>query len=87
MDISGFLFMEQQEITLEVLQRVKTLERISWESYLELIKSGVVCKTRKLKRPRTIFYDEEGDCLIYLNPFLRKFQQCGVFVNEITNNI
>lgn len=79
----GFLFMEKQEITPEVLYKVKNLERISWESYLELIQKGIVIRTRKLKAPRTIFYDKEGDCLVYLNPVLNKLHRCGVFVNDI----
>ena len=83
----GFFIMEQQEITPEVLKRVKTLERINWESYLKLIENGTVKRTRKLKKPRTIFYDEDGDCLVYLNPFLRQFQCCAIFVNDIDKNI
>lgn len=79
--------MEKQEITPEVLKRVKTLPRISWESYIKLIENETIKPTRKLKKPRTIFYDEEGDCLVYLNPFLNKFQRCAVFLCDVNIDI
>lgn len=74
--------MEEPTISEETLKRVKTLERISWESYLEMIRLGVVKRTIKLKTPKTIFYDEENDCLIYLNPRYKKLNRCAVFISK-----
>lgn len=78
-----FYFMETKEISPETLKRIKTLDRISWETYLELIELGEIKRTIKLKHPKTIFYDEIGDCFVYLNPVYKKLNRCAVFTKNI----
>lgn len=79
--------METKKISEETIKRIKTLNRISWESYLELIKTGTVKRTVKLKNPKTIFYDDIGDCFVYLNPVYNKLNRCAVFVNAINTEL
>lgn len=75
--------MELPEISPETLKRVKTLDRISWEAYLGLIELGEIKRTIKLKTPKTIFFDDETKCFLYLNPYHKKLNRCAVFVDKI----
>jgi len=71
--------MEKKTISKETLERVKNLPRIDYFAYLELIKQGQVERFIKLKIPRTIFFDENEDCFLYLNPYHLILFKCGTF--------
>ena len=48
---------------------IKTLPRINYEAYLELIKQKQVERIVKLKSPKTIFFDEVTGFFLYMNPY------------------
>lgn len=75
--------MEEKTISNEVIERVKTLPRIDYQTYLELINQGQVIKLVKLKSPRTIFFDEETGLFLYLNPYHLSLCKCGTFKDSI----
>ena len=74
--------MEKKTISNEVLEKIKTLPRIDFVAYNELIKQGQVIKLVKLKQPRTIFFDEETGFFLYINPYHLNFSKCGTFKTE-----
>jgi hypothetical protein len=75
--------MEVKTIKKETLERVKSLPRIDYLAYLELINQKQVIQLRKLKKPRTIFFDEETGFFLYLNPYHLELSKCGTFNNEL----
>ena len=78
--------MEQQEITQETLERVKSMPRIDFSIYQELILQKQVIRLLKIKRPRTIFVDDEKGEFYYLNPIWKQLHLCGKFVEvEVSN--
>lgn len=75
--------MEEKTISNETLEKVKTLPRIDYYQYLELINQGQVKRLVKLKgKPRTIFFDEETGFFLYMNQFHKGFSKCGEFNTE-----
>ena len=76
-----FIFMEEKTISNEVLERVKTLPRIDYRAYCELINQGQVLRLVKLKTPKTIFFDEESGFFLYLNPYHLQLFKCGTFID------
>jgi len=75
--------MERKTISNETLERVKTLPRIGYDTYSELIRQSQVKRIVKLKSPKTIFFDEEKGCFLYLNPYHGDLFVCGIFNEEI----
>lgn len=61
----------------EVIEKIKTFDRIPFDTYKEMINNGNINPLCKLKTPRTIFFDSENDCFVYLNPYHSNFQKCG----------
>jgi hypothetical protein len=78
--------MEEKIITPETLELVKTLPRMPYETYKELISIGVVKRVAKLRQDRTIFVDEPNGCFFYLNPFWKQLHKCGVFIESEVSN-
>jgi len=74
--------MEKKTISNEVLEKIKTLPRINFDTYLELINQGQVTRLVKLKQPRTIFFDEDTGYFLYVNPYHCNFSKCGTFKTE-----
>lgn len=71
--------MEQQLISEETIERVKSMPRIDYDAYKALIDLKQVKRLIKLKLPRTIFVDEENGCFYYLNPIWQQLHKCGEF--------
>jgi len=69
--------MERKEVSEEVLQKIKSFERINFDAFKGLISDNAVIPFCKLKTPRTIFFDKETDSFLYLNPYWGNFQKCG----------
>lgn len=63
----------------EEIRRVRTeCEQISVEQFRELCKIGLVKRTRKMKKPRTMFVD--ADKIVYFNFKEQKYNWCGIFL-------
>ena len=74
--------MEEKTISNETLERVKTLPRIDYLAYLELINQNQVERKLKLQTARTIFFDESINSFLYLNPYHKELHVCGTFIEE-----
>lgn len=79
--------MEEKTISIETLERVKTLPRLDYIAFQLLVTQKQVKCTIKFTKPRTIFFDEEKSEFLYLNPFHKYLQKCGEFIteSEVTN--
>lgn len=71
-----------KEISEETLAKIQNLARIDYDAFLELVKQEQVVKLVKLKKPKTIFYDEESKVFLYLNPFHKELNRCGYFKGD-----
>lgn len=78
--------MEEKTIQNETLNRLKTLPRIDFLAFKELVSSKQVECFIKLKAPRTIFFDEEIGYFLYLNPYHKELAKCGKFIESEVNN-
>jgi hypothetical protein len=74
--------MKRREATPEVLEKIKSLERIPFETFKELVSVGKIINTCNLKTARTIFYDQETCNFLYLNPYYADFQKCGYWSED-----
>jgi hypothetical protein len=74
--------MEEKTISNETLERIKSLPRINYDQYLELIKQGQIIRLVKLRKPRTIFFDEETGLFLYVNHWHMGFSKCAKFKEE-----
>lgn len=86
--------MEEKTISKETLEKVKSLPRIDYNAFIELINQKQVKQLVKFKKPKTIFYDEETKLFLYLNPFHKEFSKCGYFygdeslsIKELSNTV
>jgi hypothetical protein len=52
--------METKEISKETLEKVRTLPRIDFNAFTELVNQKQVNRLVKFKKPKTIFYDEDN---------------------------
>ena len=68
-----------KELSQEIKDKIKTLPRIDFEAYQELIKTKQILQIVKLRTPRTIFYDESTNLFLYFNKFHLNFCKCGKF--------
>jgi hypothetical protein len=84
-NLNQFYTMEEKTIQKETLERIKTLPRIDYLAYLELINQGQVKRLQKLKKPRTIFFEEESGCFLYFNSYYQDFSKCGIFKDVIND--
>ena len=66
---------------LAVKEIRQNLELMPWEMYQELIKQGVLVRTQKLKKPRSLYVSVDGKVL-YLNHFYKKYNYCARFKDE-----
>lgn len=73
--------MEQQPISKETLEKIKSLPRLDYLAYQLLVTQKQVKSFIKFKKPRTIFFDESDNCFYYLNPFHNHLQKCGEFID------
>jgi hypothetical protein len=75
--------MEEKTIQKETLEAIKTLPRIDYLAYVELINQGQLIRLVKLKKPRTIFFDEESGFFLYINPYHKNFSRCATFKTDL----
>jgi hypothetical protein len=59
----------------------ENLELMPWEMYQELLRQGVLIRTQKLKKPRSLYVNEEGK-ILYLNHHYKKYNYCAKFKDE-----
>ena len=55
-------------------------EQITWEQFRFLFLNGVIKRTRKLKKIRTLYVFD--DKVWYLDHYVKSYRYCGEFVNK-----
>ena len=70
----------EKSISNETLQKVKSLPRIDFLAFNELVIQNRVERLIKFKTPRTIFFDESDQHFYYLNPYHKELHKCGFFI-------
>ena len=78
-----YYIMEKKTISKETLEKVKSLPRIDYLAFQMLVFNGQVERKIKFTRPRTIFFDEEINSFVYLNPYHKQLHICGKFIPEL----
>ena len=66
---------------LAVKEIRENYELMPWEMYQELIKQGVLVRTQKLKKKRSLYVRSEGK-VWYLNHWLKEYKFCAMFRDE-----
>lgn len=74
--------MEEKTISIETLERVKTLPRFDYIAFQMLVTQKQVKACVKFKIPRTIFFEDKTNSFLYLNPYHKHLQKCGEFIGK-----
>lgn len=73
--------LEQNKISNETIETMKSLAKIDWNMYKELVRSKQVIPVYKFKSPKSVFFDESENKFFYFNPIFSKLFYCGKFVD------
>jgi hypothetical protein len=65
----------------EVKEVRETLDLMPFDMYQELVKQGVLVRTQKLKKPRSLYVNDKGQVL-YLNHFYKKYNYIAFFKED-----
>lgn len=72
----------EKSISNETLEKVKSLPRIDFSAFNELVIQKRVQRIIKFKTPKTIFFDEIDGHFYYLNPYHKELHKCGFFIDD-----
>ena len=73
--------MEENQFTDETRQLMKSLNKVDWEVYNELLRTNQIIPECKFKSKKSIFFNETENVFMFFNPVLRKLFPCGKFVD------
>ena len=77
--------LEKYDYTQEQISAVKEIREkydyMTNDQFRFLFMTGIIKRTRKLKKPRSLYVCEEGK-IWYLCHFNKRMEYCGEFVNE-----
>ena len=73
--------LEQNKISDETIETMKSLAKIDWNIYKELVRSKQIIPVYKFKSPKIIFFNETENKFFYFNPIFSKLFYCGKFVD------
>lgn len=76
----------EKSISNETLEKVKSLPRIDFLAFNELVIQKRVQRIIKFKTPKTIFFDESDGYFYYLNPYHKELHKCGFFTSDSDNS-
>jgi hypothetical protein len=68
--------------TPETIAKFSSLDTIPWDTFHEMVKAGTITRTCKLRKKRTIFFDEETQMFIYYNRYFKALVKCGFFTEQ-----
>lgn len=77
--LESFGYTEEQIDNVAIKRN--TLEVMEWDMYQELLKQGILVRTRKLKKPRSLYVQEDGK-ILYLCHYKKDWQWCSKFKEE-----
>ena len=76
--------LEKYDYTQEQVESIReireTAEQITKDQYDFLVQTGIISRTRKLKKIRTMYVIDNK--VWYLCHFNKRYEWCGEFVNE-----
>jgi hypothetical protein len=64
---------------IETIEKMSKLDTIPFQTFKELIASGTITKTCKLKKERIIYFDNETEMFLYFNGYHKDLVKCGYF--------
>jgi len=67
-----------QEVKDEIVRIRSTYEYMNWEIWKGLLEQRQICRTHKLKKPRTLWVDEDGK-IWYFSHYSQSFVYAGFF--------
>lgn len=77
---------KKKSLSDEDANRLLKMDRMSFEQYTELVKSGNIVSFIKFKSPKTIFIDPETHVFLFINPYHGNFVPCGVWRENYVEN-
>lgn len=78
--LEKFNYTEEQISAVKEIRENPEYELMSPEQFDFLWRQGVIKRTRKLKKPRSLIV--VGDKIMYLEHYEKRYCWCGEFVNE-----
>lgn len=76
--LENFGYTEEQIAAVKEIR--ETAEEITKAQFDFLVQTKIISRTRKLKKIRTLYTD--GDKIYYLEHFNKRYEWCGIFINE-----
>ena len=73
-------YTEEQIEQVRIFRENPENEQITWEQFRFLFLNGIIKRTRKLKKIRTLYVSD--DKVWYLDHHVKAYRYCGEFVNE-----
>lgn len=65
---------------VEIIKQRSSMEYCTFEMFKELVKQGIIKRTRKLKDNRSLYVSSDG-YIMYLEYYRKKYNYCGYFIN------
>jgi hypothetical protein len=72
---------DEQIAEVKKIREDSNYEEMSQEQFRFLFLNGIIKRTRKLKKIRTLLVNEEGQ-ILYLEHHKKAYEFCGYFLNE-----
>ena len=74
-------YTEEQIENVKQIREDSNYEEMSQEQFRFLFLNGIIKRTRKLKKIRTLLVNEEGQ-ILYLEHHKKAYEFCGYFLND-----
>ena len=71
---------EEEIAEIKKVRESENFEYMTKEQYDYLVSIGVSVRTRKLKKPRSLFTD--GKQVLYLDSYFKRYNYCAFFAEE-----
>lgn len=69
-----------EEVIEAILEQRDSMEYCTSDMFNELVRQGVVKRTRKLRANRSLYVNTDG-YIMYLEYYRKQYNYCGYFIN------
>lgn len=76
--LESFNYTEEQVESVRLIR--ESFEHMTFEQFDLLFRQGIIKRKAKLKKPRNLFTD--GETVLYLSHYHKKYVECGEFINQ-----
>jgi len=76
----SYEYTEEQIAEVARVRNSDSFEHMTFEQFDLLFRQGIIKRSAKLKKPRNLFTD--GQTVLYLSHYHKKYVECGFFINE-----